>query len=171
MLPNACIVTIDDDVMYNFDMLEGLINTHKSNPSCVCANRIHRMKLDENNMPISYMEWDWCVNKYDANRLNFLTGVGGVLYPPQVFQEEVFNEQVFMDICKYADDVWFNAMLLRNNVPIIKSYTRSLSGEDYLEISEVQSVGLCHANTNVADCRNDIQIKAVWENYRIYELF
>ena len=122
-------------------------------------------------MPISYMEWDWCVNKYDNNKLNFLTGVGGVFYPPLVFPEEVFNEQVFMDICRYADDVWFNAMLLLSGVPIIKSYTRSHLGEDYVEVSEVQYVGLCHANTNAADCRNDVQIKAVWEKYGINGLF
>lgn len=169
--PDACIVTIDDDIMYDFDLLERLINTHKSNPNSVCANRIHRMKLDENNMPISYMAWDWCVNKYDNNKLNFLTGVGGVFYPPQVFPDEVFNEQVFMDICRYADDVWFNAMLLLSDVPIIKSYTRSHLGEDYVEVSEVQYVGLCHANTNAADCRNDVQIKAVWEKYGINGLF
>lgn len=168
--PDACIVTIDDDIMYDFDLLERLINTHKSNPNSVCASRIHRMKLDGNSMPISYMEWDWCVNKYDNNKLNFLTGVGGVFYPPLVFPEEVFNEQVFMDICRYADDVWFNAMLLLSGVPIIKSYTRSHLGEDYVEVSEVQYVGLCHANTNAADCRNDVQIKAVWEKYKINKL-
>ncbi len=169
--PEACIVTIDDDIMYDFDLLERLISTYKSNPNSVCASRIHRIKLDENNMPISYVEWDWCINKYDNSKLNFLTGVGGVLYPPKVFSDEVHNQSVFMEICKYADDVWFNAMLLLNNVPIIKSYTRSKLGEDYIEISEVQYVGLCHANTNVTDCRNDVQIKAVWEKYGIPNKF
>ena len=169
--PDACIVTIDDDIIYDFDLLERLVNTHKSNLNSVCASRIHRMKLDKNNMPISYMEWDWCINDCNDHKLNFLTGVGGVLYPPQVFKDEVFNESVFLNICKYADDVWFNAMLLLNKVPIIKSYTRSPFGQDYIEISAVQSVGLCHANTNVANCRNDVQIKAVWEKYKIYDLF
>ena len=169
--PEACIVTIDDDIMYDFDTLERLMNTHKSNLNAVCANRIHRMILDENNMPISYMDWDWCINNYDDSKLNFLTGVGGVLYPPHVFTDEVLNEDVFMDICKYADDVWFNAMLLLNNVPIIKSYTNSPNGQDYVDVSEVQYVGLCHENTNAVNCRNDIQIKAVWEKYEINKLF
>ena len=161
--PNATIVTIDDDVMYDLDFLEKLVNSHKSIPNVVFSNRIHRMKLDENNMPISYMDWDWCVNKYDESKLNFLTGVGGVLYPPHVLPNEVFNESVFMDICKFADDVWFNAMLLLNNVPIVKSYTNSIYGQDYIEISEVQYVGLCHENTY----RNDIQLKNVWSRYQI----
>lgn len=167
MFPNACIVTIDDDIMYDFDILERLINTHKLNPNCVCANRIHRMRLDENNMPSSYMRWDWCVNDYNPNKMNFLTSGGGTLFPPTIFHDEVFNKSVFMEICKYADDVWFNAMLLLNHVPIIKSYTRSFRGEDYLEISNVQYLGLCHENINAIDCRNDVQIKAVWEKYRI----
>ena len=163
MFPEACIVTIDDDVIYDLDFLEKLVNSHKSIPNVVFSNRIHRMKLDENNMPIGYMDWDWCVNKYDESKLNFLTGVGGVLYPPHVFPNEVFNESVFMDICKFADDVWFNAMLLLNNVPIVKSYTNSIYGQDYIEISEVQYVGLCHENTY----RNDIQLKNVWSRYQI----
>lgn len=170
IFPDACIVTIDDDVIYDFDLLERLINTHKSNPNSVCANRIHRMKLDENNMPISYMKWDWCINDYNSNKMNFLTGGGGTLYPPTVFPDEVFNESVFMDICKYADDVWFNAMLLLNHVPIIKSYTRSPRGEEYLEISNVQYLGLCHENINAINCRNDVQIKAIWEKYKISDI-
>lgn len=171
MFPNACVVTIDDDIIYDFDLLEKLLLTHKSTPNSVCANRIHRMKLDENNMPISYINWDWCVNEYEHNKLHFLTGGGGVLYPPHVFTDKVFNEEVFMDICKYADDVWFNAMLLLNNIPIIKSYTNSSCGQDYVDISEVQYVGLCHENTNAENCRNDIQINAVWKKYKINKLF
>ena len=168
--PDACVVTIDDDAIYNFDFLERLLTTHKLNSTAVCANRIHRMKLMPDNIPISYMDWDWCVNDYTINKLNFFTGVGGVLYPPHVFPNEVFNESVFMDICKFADDVWFNAMILLNNVDIIKSYTHSLSGDDYVSIESVQYVGLCNENTNIQDCRNDVQIKAVWAKYQINKL-
>jgi hypothetical protein len=168
--PESCVITIDDDIIYDFDLVERLVSTHKLNKGKVCANRIHQMKLTTNNMPMSYMDWNWCVNDYSINKLNFLTGVGGVLYPPHVFPDEVFNESVFMDICKFADDVWFNAMLLLNKVEIVKSYTRSLSGDDYVSIEAVQYVGLFNANTNVAECRNDVQIKAVWEKYHIDKL-
>lgn len=170
MFPDACIVTIDDDVMYDFDLLERLMITYKLNPNCVCANRIHRMKLDNNNMPISYMKWDWCVNKYDVNKLNFFTGVGGVLYPPQVFPSEVFNESVFMEICKYADDVWFNAMLLLNGKIVIKSYTHSSQCEDYIEISRISCNGLSIKNTSPVHCRNDRQIQKVWKKYHLNKL-
>ena len=168
--PESCIITIDDDIIYDFDLVERLVTSHKLNPDKVCSNRIHKMKLGDDYMPISYMKWDWCVNDYSIDKLNFLTGVGGVLYPPHVFTQEVFNESVFLDICKYADDVWFNAMLLLNNVDIIKSYTRSTIGEDYLGIEGVQYLGLCYANTNETDCRNDVQIRDVWEMYKINQL-
>ncbi len=168
--PNSIVVTIDDDAMYDVDFLEKLINSHKSNPNVVFSNRIHRMKLDESNMPISYMDWDWCVNKYDDSQLNFLVGVGGVLYPPHIFSDEVLNEDVFMDICKYADDVWFNAMLLLNKIKVAKSYTKSLRGDDFVDIESGRSVSLCHENANNEKCRNDVQIKAVWEKYKINKL-
>lgn len=171
MFPEACIVTIDDDVIYDFDLVENLIKTHIENPTVVCANRIHRLELSENKMPISYIQWQWGINDYMPNKLNFFTGVGGVLYPPNIFLQEVFNESVFMDICEFADDVWFNAMLMLNKVSIIKSYTHSLQGEDYVEISDVKYVGLCNENVNSHSCRNDIQIKAVWDKYKLNELF
>lgn len=49
---------------------------------------------------------------YDARKIMAL-GYGGVLYPPGAFDEEVFNEKVFMRLCPYADDIWFFAMALK----------------------------------------------------------
>lgn len=34
-----------------------------------------------------------------------LQGVGGILYLPHSLDKEVFNDDVFMDICLNADDV------------------------------------------------------------------
>ena len=41
---------------------------------------------------------------------NFLTGVGGVLYPPHSLPKEIFNSKVFMDIAETVDDVWLRLM-------------------------------------------------------------
>jgi len=166
--PNANIITIDDDIMYDFDFVENLIRTHIEHPGKVCANRIHKIKLDSNNQPISYLNWDMCSSDWSDSKLNFLTGGGGVLYPPHVFPQEVFNVDVFMNICKYADDVWFNAMLLLNNVDVIKSYTHTKNGCDFIGIENPQETSLCSINNDNANCLNDIQIKAVFEKYQLY---
>lgn len=168
--PNSCIITIDDDLMYDFDLVEKLVNTHNKHPNCICANRLHRMKLDECKMPLSYMEWDWGVANVDNSQLNFFTTGGGTLFPPDVYSNEVFNESVFMADCPFADDVWFNAMRLLNNIHVVKSQTRSLDGDDFISISNVQYVGLYIENTNSLHCRNDIQISNIWKRYEINKL-
>ncbi len=166
--PNSAIITIDDDAIYNFDFLENLIKTHKANPSCICANRIHRITRKQDTTINSYLKWEWCIaeNKIYAENA-FFTGVGGVLYPPHSLHEEVFNENVFTKICPTADDVWFNAMARLKGTKICKSFTHSSKGEDFILNEDFQIDGLGSINNAPENNQNDIQIKAVFERYKI----
>lgn len=163
--PESCIITIDDDIMYDFDMVENLINSYQTHPYCVSACRLHRIKLT-NGMIESYLNWDWCIEDNKISKLNFLTGVGGALYPPGCFDKEVFNEEVFIDICPTADDVWFNAMLLKNGTRTVKAFHRN--SDDLLYIPYSQENSLWKQNADPNDCKNDIQIKAVFDRYNLY---
>ena len=167
--PEACIITIDDDLIYEYDIVERLVNSHRKNPKDICACRIHKIALDENGKPESYLKWKWGVDEYgDSKSLYFPTGVGGVLYPPQCFTEEVFNKYVFMDICPYADDVWFYAMGQLNGTNVTHTYTNKPGGYFWnLPSSAIEA--LSARNTNEEDCYNDVQIKAVFEKYKLYE--
>ena len=129
---------------------------------------MHRMKFINKSKPEKYKKWIWNYENFDISPLNFPTGAGGVLYPPYCFNKEVFNENVFMDICKYADDVWFKAMSLLNNTLSQKIYTHNKSGEDYTPIANTQDTEL--ANINVVKNMNDKQIKAVFDKYNLYEI-
>lgn len=167
--PEAVIVTIDDDLIYKFDLLEKLVNAYNCNPNQVYANRVHRIALDKDGFPLPYNSWEWGHSKEGSSKLNFLTGVGGVLYPPYCFPQEVFNEEAFTTLCPAADDVWFYAMLRLNGKEVCKVYTHDKGGADYLLNEDVQDVGL--QNTNIKGvCQNDIQIKSVFEKYGIYDL-
>ena len=79
----------------------------------------------------------------------------------------MLNESVFTKICKFADDVWFNAMALKKGTLINKIYTRDKNGDDFLVNLLVQDVGLWH--TNVDQGRNDSQIDAVFSRYSLYD--
>lgn len=169
--PDATIITVDDDIIYDFDMLENLIVPHIADEKIIFANRVHLMTKGKNGSLNSYMDWNWSVPfTGKSNVLNFLTGVGGVLYPTQSFDDEVFNERAFMDICKYADDVWFTAMAIKAGTPIQKTFTFNAKGEGYTENIFVQETALSNQNIDVFDCRNDEQIKAVFDKYDIYDL-
>lgn len=166
--PDACIVTIDDDLMYEFDLLENLIKAHVDNPEDICACRMHRITLNSDNRPNSYMKWKWLVWPQDKSNLNFLTSGGGTLFPRHCFVNEFFNREAFMSLCPYADDVWINAMIWLSGRQICKAYTHSPKGCDFMETFSEQEEALCVENTNGENCRNDVQIKAVMDKYDLY---
>ena len=173
MFPGANIITIDDDALYNYDLVENLIIMHKQYPQHIIANRIHRIKLNKDNRPLSYLEWQWNNAPEDDSPLNFFTGVGGVLYPPYALDSEVMNKSVFLDICKYADDIWFNAMALKAGTRVRKGFTHSIRGEDYLSNEDIQDSGLYRININTRkntkSTANDIQLEAVFNKYDLWD--
>lgn len=167
--PDAYIITIDDDAIYQYDCVEKLVNCHTLNPECIIANRVHRIVLGQDNKPIKYLDWQWEINSQDVSPLNFATGVGGTLYPPQCFDADVFNESDFMGLCKYADDIWFNAMALKKGTHIKKCPTHSPYGKEYIMNPDVQDMGLFNINLSDGEETNDSQLKAVFNKYNLWD--
>ena len=165
--PKDVIITIDDDVFYNQDILERLISAYQKNPTMIYCSRAYRVGLTKEGLLLPYGQWISASEK-DADRRNFFVGSGGVLYPPHCLDEEVFRENVFMDISKYADDVWFFAMALKKGTRISRVSSATETGEDYQLNRRVQSNGLYHINVENENL-NDIQFKAVIEKYSLYE--
>ena len=162
--PSAVILTIDDDRLYYFDLIENMINAYNKNPKLIYCTSMRRMNLLSKNMLEKYYKWS--KEKYsDASPLNFPVGGGGVLYPPNCFSDEVFNENVFWDICKYADDVWFKAMALLNGTMAQRIFTHNKNGSDTLTNKISEHTALNHINRKM----NDIQLKAVFDKYGLYE--
>jgi hypothetical protein len=165
--PEAIIITIDDDCLYDFDIIENLFTAHLDSPRYIYALRLHRMKSNSKNTLEPYSKWEWEYEGFDVSALNFPTGIGGVLYPPHCFSPEVFNKAVFRKTCEYADDVWFKAMSLMNGVLSKKAHSKNKGGRDYLINNNVQDITLAQKNNDGS--KNDIQIKAVFEKYNLYE--
>ncbi len=166
--PDACVVTIDDDAMYEFDLLENLIQAHHDHPDDICACRVHRIALDDRKRPRSYLQWDLLVYPEEKSNLHFLTSGGGTLFPPHCFVEEFFNRDAYLSLCPYADDVWINAMIWKSGKQISKAYTHSRRGCDYVDISVDQEVSLSEKNLDASSCQNDVQIRAVMDRYNLY---
>ena len=161
------VITIDDDVLYPPDAIESLLNGYKKNQNLIYARRMHRIVKKKDILP--YGKWEWEVQDDVISALNFATGVGGVLYPPKCFPSEVFNENIFMDVCKFNDDIWFKAMSLLNGVYSQKvgdkKYDKFFPAAGFLENEEASKFGLWNKNRVM----NDIQIKAVFDKYDLWE--
>jgi len=125
---NRMIVTVDDDIYYEKDFLEKLIETHKQFPNYIISHRAHKVKFSKGTIA-PYKKWDKCINNSKASYLNFLTGVGGVLYPPNSLYKDVLNEELFMELAPKADDVWFWAMAVLNNTKTVipKNHVKKLT--------------------------------------------
>lgn len=168
LCPETCIVTIDDDIIYEPDLLEHLIYSYKKYPDCVSACRIRVLLTNDNNMPIPYLEWKGGEHVKEPSHRNFLTGVGGNLFPPHLLHKEVMNENTFMTLAPTADDVWLNAMLLLNGVKVVKAFTHVPNGDDFIMNQSQYVTPLWDINKQ--EDGNDPQIQAVWNRYKLYEL-
>ena len=106
--PEDIIVTIDDDVFYDKNMLRDLLRVHKKYPKVVVAHRVRRIVL---NAPYrkwrKYKYYDFFFRKYIHSYRSMQTGVGGVLYPPHSLDEKMLNPELFMEMAPTNDDVWF----------------------------------------------------------------
>lgn len=162
--PEDIIITVDDDILYRYDLIENLLNGYLENPDYIYCSRLHRMKLLSSNRLDSYNKWEWEYQGLDVSPLNFPTTGAGTLYPPHCFPNEVFNESVFLNICKYGDDIWFKAMALLNGTLAKKVYTHTPM---YLDNNFVHDTALC--NINVSKGGNDKQLKAVFDYYDLYK--
>lgn len=125
---NSIIVTADDDIYYPKDWLKKLYISYISHPEDIHVHRAHRVRL-ENGCLVPYEQWQKHINEESASFDNFLTGVGGVLYPPHCFSKEVLRNDVFLKNAPKADDIWFWIMALVHNrkIRVVVNHIKNLT--------------------------------------------
>lgn len=162
--PNSIIVTADDDIYYEKDWLEKLLESHKENKNCIICHRAHRVKFYREKLA-PYKKWPKKIKGGKASYLNFLTGVGGVLYPQNSLHKDVLNEELFTELAPKADDVWFWAMAVLNKTKIlvVKDWIRELT-----YVNPERERGLTDEVTLFSFNKkggNDLQIEKVLNHY------
>ena len=167
--PNSVIITIDDDVVYDKNMIRDLYQSYKKHPHAVSSKRVHGIKFDKYNRVLSYNEWEYQkTNLIDIENHELIaTGCGGVLYPPKIFNKNCFNAEVIKDTCLLADDLWLKCMELMNDVPVVLAQSNNYSVRN---VWGTLNCGL--ANTNVEQNGNDIQLQNICKyfNLDLYKL-
>lgn len=162
--PNNIIITIDDDIIYDKNMIADLYKSYLKHKTCISARRVHKMKFDENKMILPYNEWDYNTKKHiDEESYELMaTGCGGVLYPPKSLHQDWKNVKTIKSSCLRADDLWLKIMELKNNVPVVlvksKSYKlRHIWGTDR------NGLGI----SNITYDGNDIQLRNICDAEKI----
>ena len=137
--PNDIIVTADDDIFYPKDWLKKLYDNYLKYPDCIIGQRARKMCFDDNGEIDSYNNWKLIENEENPSFLNFLTGSGGSLYPPNSLDKHIFDNELFESLCPTGDDIWFWAMGVINRTKF-KTVDDNLALLTY--VSPAREVGL-----------------------------
>lgn len=152
--PNDTIVTADDDIIYERNMLKYLWNFHLKYPKSIIANNAC---FKTNGI---YKEWKNLNYKFYPPSYKVMPiGCGGVLYPPNSLMKDVFDKDIIKRCCPLADDIWLNAMSILNNTLVVKTdYPMHYISIMYKDNDDLYKL-------NVFENQNDKQIQSIVNEY------
>ena len=116
--PNACVITVDDDMIYPSDLLGNLIEAHKKFPSVICCSVARKINNGHAAM-IPYNHWNDITETTNPGYNLLAIGAGGTLFPAGSLNKELFNVDVLKKLALRADDLWLKTMSLLNNTKIV----------------------------------------------------
>lgn len=161
--PEDYIITVDDDTIYNYNVIDKLIRGHYRYPDAIICDwqtSIH-MRPDGS---VYYTETDAYVQPKEPSMLPVAIGGAGVLYPPHSLHEDVFDIDSFNQLAPKADDLWFKIMGL-------KAGTKVFCMGDVCPTDE-RIFGMDHHNPAFSLCTynlknggNDVQLAALFAKY------
>lgn len=169
--PEHIVITVDDDLYYSKKLLAEILLAYNSDRSAIHAFKVQYPTYDEKGTLNPHSQWIVSHDikdhaNYDGRKIMAL-GFGGILYPPHALDNDVFDEEAFRKLCPYADDIWFFAMALKQDTPRKHVSENNVS---YYPLDTLYQ--LFHSNAalqsiNVAQGRNDLQMKDVLEYYKL----
>ena len=159
--PDALIITIDDDLLYDPYMIETLFTSYLHFPEAVSSVRSHLMVQDETGKIASYAKWpkEFSGVVGVPSLQLFSTSGAGTLYPPRCMDAEVFNMENIKKTALNADDLWLKIMQLRKGTPTVLVR----DNEKLRIVAGTQEVAL--QNANVYQDANDKQLKNILDIY------
>lgn len=157
--PNNIVVTVDDDVLYSPILLRTLLDAHDKYSDCVICNR--GIKINKQK---SYRNWDKVDNFMIPVSSIMPTGIGGVLYPPHCYNNNIFDIEAIKSTCINGDDLWLNFMCRLNGTKVVHTGVKF----GFITVLSSQETALCIENVN--HDKNDIQIDAItkWANNNLF---
>jgi hypothetical protein len=163
------IITVDDDYIYPYYLVENLYKTHLKHPECICYYKGSRIAI-KNGIVQPYSQWKTIEAEYIPSILNFARGVGGILYPPNCFYKDIDNFQAIQTLAPKADDIWFKAMTALQErqyvkVPLWLGKEDCELEKDFVSLDNMQDIAL--SKNNIDKNENDKQIAAVFQKYNL----
>lgn len=166
--PDDIIITADDDVYYDRGMITELYICFEQTDKTSVVCREGKSIVRKNGRIIKYSDLPHIKEaKGTDEKLPF--GVGGVLYPPHIFGDEIFNLKAMRQLAPKADDIWFSAMELYYRIGVQYVSNNSWRGNMDVDRNEEynESVSGALYQTNDVQGMNNIQWDAVIKHYNL----
>lgn len=113
--PNNAILTLDDDMYYHRSYMEWMTLAYNASDKKTVLGQWGYIPTKKEGQYIPYNEWPDCKLGSKDDEKSFI-GCCGICYPPHIFDDEILREDLFMQLCPIADDIWFWAMQERLNI-------------------------------------------------------
>jgi hypothetical protein len=131
---DCVIITVDDHEIYKPNFLAGMLQYYiASGRDAVVAMRCRRLAICRGNSPLQLAPYFrdgrgvWPEAKYGTRELLTLpTGIWGVLYRPQFFDENVIFDRQLVTITKTGDDLMFRIATLSKGITVITACTSEM---------------------------------------------
>ena len=160
--PGSTIVTADDDVIYPSGWLAGLVAAHELGDKDVVGHRGTCIVGGRSSLA-PYVSWPQANTSTPSSR-TFLTGMGGILYPPVGLPPETLDRSLATTLCPTADDIWFKAMELLGGLTVRKV---SDDSAQLYGVRSAQRFSLRRAN--VDEGGNEVQFRAVMDYFELWD--
>lgn len=154
--PNLCLVTVDDDIIYDCFLLEKLYKYHIKYPQAIICNYGHKIEYKEDGKLKSYNDWGLVNRVTEPSSDIFFGSGGGTLYPHNAFYKDLRNKNLFMKLTPFADDIWLNCMAKFQGTLICCLGTKYFMYNTFDKTTTLISYNIFH---------NDEQLEAVHSQY------
>lgn len=111
------IVLVDDDMFYPSDTIKKLYKLHKKKPKDICVITTQKISPNILSMPSKWENPKLNELLESTYKAQIFTGSGS-LYVPHCLDDDVFNKELLLRICPYADDLWLTFMALKKGTRI-----------------------------------------------------
>jgi hypothetical protein len=159
--PNDYIVTLDDDLYYDKDLLKNILIIKEKFPNSIATNRAHKITFKKNKIQ-PYRKWHH--NSVDITPSHSLvqTGGFGTIYQKSDLFKDFNNKELIKELAFHADDLWLKIMVFLNNKKVV---TNSKYNKDPITVKTSQIEKL--VTTNVIEGGNDKQMLKMLNYYKI----
>lgn len=176
--PNHSIITFDDDIIYPNNTISTLLSHSKAHPECIIANWARELCFDntgvvrgvrhgklltpprlENNVEVG-------APNGAPSLLAFAYGTSGVLYPPNAFDDRVFDIAALKRFCPKEDDIWFKAMSLLKGTRVVPTNLGINPVHHTVKGSQIEAL----RHFNHTEGNNAQQMQNVFNAYNLYKI-